>query len=132
MVKENDTEKKRRATERLPLAAMVSYHINGQEYGNLAADISPDGIFIRTFIPPPVGSRLEITLHLPEEIGGFRVDVEGEVVRVVNNDEDPRNNGMGIQFIAIHVVEPATIRYLVTRIFNYDSLQRILADDAEN
>lgn len=113
----------RRAAKRLPLGAMVSYRLDGQEYGNLAADVSPDGIFIRTFVPSPVGTRLELTVELPREMGGYRVDLEGEVVRVVDSD-DPREKGMGVRFTAVHATDPDTVRHLAARIFRYEVLQR--------
>jgi Tfp pilus assembly protein PilZ len=106
------------------MGAMVTYRLDGQEYGNLAADVSPDGIFIRTFVPPPVGTRLELTVELPKEMGGYCVDLEGEVVRVVESEEDPRQNGMGVHFTAIHASDPETVRHLVARIFRYDVLRR--------
>ena len=117
----------RRANERLPMAAMVSYRLDGQEYGNLAADVSPAGIFIRTFLPPPAGTRLELTVRLPEEMGGLCVGIEGVVVRVVQG-QDPRLAGMGVQFTAIHAVHPDTVRYLVSRIFRVDVLERALEE----
>jgi hypothetical protein len=112
-----------RSAKRLPMGAMVTYRLDGQEYGNLAADVSPTGIFIRTFVPPPVGTRLELTVTLPKEMGGYCVDLEGEVVRVVDS-EDPRQNGMGVHFNAIHASDPETVRHLVSRIFRYEVLQR--------
>lgn len=107
----------------MPMGTMVTYRLEGQEYGNLAADVSPDGMFIRTFVPPPVGTRLDLTVKLPREMGGYCVDLEGEVVRVVES-EDPRQMGMGVHFTAIHANEPETVRHLVARIFRYDVLQR--------
>jgi len=112
-----------RSAKRLPMGAMVTYRLDGQEYGNLAADVSPTGIFIRTFVPPPVGTCLELTVKLPKEMGGYCVDLEGEVVRVVDS-EDPRQNGMGVHFNSIHASDPETVRHLVSRIFRYDVLQR--------
>lgn len=98
------------------MQAMITYRLDGQEYGNLAADVSPDGIFIRTFMPPPVGTRLELTAELPEELGGFVVELEGVVRRRVDG-EDPRHNGMGIQFTAVHASEPAAVRFLAAQVF---------------
>jgi len=123
----NQSDTSRRASERLPLEAMVAYRLNGQEYGNLAADISSDGIFIKTFMPPPVGCRLDLTVRLPEELGGFAVDLEGEVVRVVE-DDDPRKNGMGVHFTAVHAVEPEAVRHLVSLIFHYEALHQRQTD----
>ena len=112
-----------RSAKRLPIGSMVTYRLDGQEYGNLAADVSPTGIFIRTFVPPPVGTRLELTVKLPQEMGGYCMDLEGEVVRVVDS-EDPRQNGMGVHFTAIHATDADTVRHLAARIFRYDVLQR--------
>ena len=125
--KDSNDDGSRRSGERLPMSAMVTYRLDGQEYGNLAADISPDGIFIRTFIPPPVGTCLELTVQLPDEMGGLCIDLEGEVVRVVDG-EDPRHNGMGIHFTAIHSSDPDTVHYLVSRIFKFDVLERSRPD----
>lgn len=121
----DEAEASRRTAERLPLSAMVTYRLEGQEYGNLAADVSPEGIFIRTFVPPPVHTRLELTVELPREMGGYQVDLEGEVVRVVDSD-DPREKGMGVRFTAVHATDQATVHYLAGRIFRYDVLQRSL------
>lgn len=120
--KENG-EESRRSAKRLPMGTMVTYRLDGQEYGNLAADVSPDGMFIRTFVPPPVGTRLELTVKLPREMGGYCVELEGEVVRVVES-EDPRQMGMGVHFTAFHASDPETVRHLVSRIFRIDVLER--------
>lgn len=109
----------RRSSSRVPLQAMITYRLDGQEYGNLAADVSPDGIFIRTFMPPAIGTQLELTVRLPQEYGAWQVELEGTVRRRVDG-EDPRNNGMGVQFTALHATEPAAVRFLVSQIFGCD------------
>ena len=113
---ENSDDEEERSSERVPLQGMVTYRLDGQEYGNLAADVSPDGMFIRTFMPPPVGTRLDLTLDLPKELGGFRLDLEGRVARVVK-DEDPRQNGMGVQFLAVHATAIESVHKIVSLIF---------------
>ena len=113
----NDEDKQhRRASSRVPIQGMITYRLDGQEYGNLAADVSPDGIFIRTFMPPEVGTRLELTVRMPEELGGFQVELEGRVKRRVDG-EDPRQNGMGIQFTSVHATDVNAVRFLVSQIF---------------
>ncbi len=123
MKESENAEPTQRAVERLPFQAMVTYRLDGQEYGNLAADVSENGIFIRTFLPPPVGTRLELTVRLPNEMGGFQVEIEGVVARVVE-DPDPRQNGMGVQFTAIHATDASAVRAMVARIFRFDVLRR--------
>ncbi len=114
----NEEDKQhRRASSRVPLLGMITYRLDGQEYGNLAADVSSDGIFIRTFMPPEVGTRLELTVRMPEELGGFRVELEGRVKRRVDG-EDPRQNGMGIQFTSVHATDLNAVRFLVSQIFD--------------
>ena len=112
----DDNNPHRRATNRVPLQAMITYRLDGQEYGNLAADVSPDGIFIRTFMPPAVGTDLELTVRMPEEAGGFQVELMGRVQRRVD-DNDPRHNGMGVQFIGVRANDLAAVRFLVAHIF---------------
>jgi hypothetical protein len=121
-IERKSDEDLRRSSQRMRMEAMVTYRLDGKEYGNLAADISQDGIFIRTFIPPPVGTCLELTVRLPDDMGGYSVDLEGKVVRVVQGD-DPRKNGMGVHFTAIHAKDPESVRHMVARIFQYNDLQ---------
>jgi hypothetical protein len=113
---DGESKQHRRAASRVPLQAMVTYRLDGQEYGNLAADVSPDGIFIRTFMPPAVGTRLELTVRMPARSGGLLVELEGRVRRRVDG-QDPRQNGMGIQFTAVHATDSNAVRFLVSQIF---------------
>lgn len=108
----------RRTAERVPHTAMITYRLGGQEYANLSADISTDGIFIRTFVPPPVGTHIEVEMELAPESGGGRFVIEGEVVRVVVDDPDPRQNGMGLKFLAVHTNDTAAVRRLVAYLFS--------------
>lgn len=114
----------RRSKERRPFAHMVNYRVNGEEYGNLGADISEDGLFIRTFVPPAVGTNLEITVRLPRDWGGLPITLQGQVVRVVEGN-DPRQRGMGVSFSGLHTFDVETIRQLVTRIFGLDRLSKL-------
>jgi hypothetical protein len=105
----------RRGTDRVPLRAMITYRMDGQEYGNLAADVSPHGIFLRTFMPPPVGTELDLVLEIPREKGRHRVVLRGRVARVVDGP-DPRKNGMGVHFVSLGCTDPDTIHLLMQRI----------------
>jgi len=115
----NSQDESRRSAKRKPLTVMVTYRLDGEEYGNLAADISPDGIFIRTFVPPEVGTYLNLTIELPSKSGMLEFDMEGEVVRVVAGD-DPKHNGMGIHFTAIHIRDPEIVRQIVASFIEPD------------
>jgi len=110
--KSKDEAASGRSSDRVPLKAMVTYRMGGQEYGNLAADVSPHGIFLRTFMPPPVGTDLDLTLEIPDEGGSLRVHLRGKVARVVDG-ADPRKNGMGVNFTSLHTGEPRTVHRLM-------------------
>ncbi|HOX47447.1 MAG TPA: PilZ domain-containing protein [Myxococcota bacterium] len=102
----------RRSSDRVPLQAMITYRMGGQEYGNLAADVSPHGIFLRTFMPPPVGTELDLVLEIPREQGRHRVVLRGKVARV-ENGPDPRKNGMGVHFVSLSCTDLDTIHLLM-------------------
>ncbi|MDD1709402.1 MAG: PilZ domain-containing protein, partial [Methanoregulaceae archaeon] len=93
------TANNRRRSERVPFAAVVHYHMAGSEFINLSSNISQEGIFIRNFAPPPVGSELRIKVRLPSEQGGVPVQLIGRVVRVAAGD-DAQDRGMGVEFIS--------------------------------
>ncbi len=101
---------------------MVTYRLDGQEYGNLAADVSSDGIFIRTFMPPEVGTRLDVTISLGTRPGAMKIDLKGVVRRRVDSD-DPRQNGMGIQFTSVEASDPGTVRFIVSKFIGHDAYQ---------
>jgi uncharacterized protein (TIGR02266 family) len=75
-------------------------------------NISPDGVFVRTDDPYPIGTRVNlrfsIILDEVETIEGL-----GEVVRVV---EDPLGiTGMGVVFVELNSVSEKIIGRLFTR-----------------
>ncbi|RLB58826.1 MAG: hypothetical protein DRI34_03735 [Deltaproteobacteria bacterium] len=107
----------RRTSRRVPLASMITYRLGGQEYGNLSVDISAEGIFIRTFVPPEVGTAIDIILQLPARLGGGKLELSGEVARVVVDHPDPRQNGMGVRFLSVRSDDPAAVHYLVKTLF---------------
>ena len=102
----------------MPMQAMVTYRLDGQEYGNLAADVSTDGIFIRTFMPPEVGTRLDITISLPSSHDSMKIELKGVVRRRVDSD-DPRQNGMGIQFTSVSATDTEAVRFIVSKFIGH-------------
>jgi hypothetical protein len=113
-----DKSRAKRRYRRLPLQAMVTYRLGGEEYANFSADISADGVFIRTFVPPPVGTPVEVELALPPEKGSGRFIFEAEVVRTVLNSPDPRQNGMGLRFLAARTSDGGAIRALLCHLLD--------------
>ena len=85
----------RRGTERRPMRVRVDYHHEGNYLISYSRDLSPDGVYVCTRTPAPVGSTL--TLVFPVE-GPHEVRVTAMVVWVPM-PESPAEPGMGLQFI---------------------------------
>lgn len=65
-------------------------------YAGFAENLSAGGVFIATHKLKPVGSKIELTINLPD---GAQLGAEGEVrwIRVFNEHSDTPP-GMGVQF----------------------------------
>jgi len=64
-------------------------------------DVSEHGAFVFAPICPPIGARVMLTIDLegiPDEIGPFPVEVEGQVLRV---EQSPAEQGMLTEGFAI-------------------------------
>jgi uncharacterized protein (TIGR02266 family) len=68
-------------------------------YAGFAENLSAGGVFIATHKLKPVGSKIELTINLPD---GEQLKTEGEVrwVRVFNEHSDTPP-GMGVKFNAL-------------------------------
>jgi len=86
----------RRRSPRIPLEAVVHYQLDGSEFINLSSNLSGHGIFVRNFMPPPVGTSLCIKVNLPAEYGGAPVQLQGKVARVAQGF-GVLDRGMGVQ-----------------------------------
>lgn len=73
-------------------------------YAGFAENLSAGGVFIATHKLKPVGSKIELTINLPDSI---QVHAEGEVrwIRVFNEHSDTPP-GMGVKF---HGLAPAAV-----------------------
>lgn len=76
-------------------------------YAGLAENLSAGGVFIATHELKPVGSKIELSVHLP---GGARVQASGEVrwLRVFNEHSDSPP-GMGVKFCTLDANSTAAI-----------------------
>ena len=114
----------RRRARRIPLEAVVHYQIHGSEHINLSSDISGDGIFIKNFSPPPVGTELTIQVHLPDDLGCHQVELVGRVVRV-NENTGSADRGMGVEFTSVQACSPEAVRFFVKEVYEVDQLARV-------
>jgi uncharacterized protein (TIGR02266 family) len=83
-----------RRAERLQRDLLVSCRTPRGYVSHWAANLSRHGIFVDTPNPAPVGSRVELVVHLPDRLLPCRLD--GRVVRVVGQG---RRRGMGVEFV---------------------------------
>jgi len=111
----------KRSTERTTMFKVCRYSIDGREYADLSTNISDRGIFIKNFSPPPIGTRVVLTVELSEEWNNLPLRIVGRVAHV-NNDPDPHKRGMGIEFTSLISDSKPMIEYFVREFY---SKQRI-------
>ncbi len=99
-----DDEQERRRFRRIERQVKLRFQVSGAVMTSYARDISHTGVFIHTVEPPPVGSRVMITLVNPVTLQ--KLELAGLVARVVEPDPDqPRRlPGVGVAF---EPMEPA-------------------------
>ena len=91
----------RRRWRRLRSELGLQLHIAEEESGNrivsaIGSHLNPTGIFVQMADPPPLGSRVRVTLEAEGTDGVLTA--EGEVVdRVVLHDTSERPPGIGIR-----------------------------------
>jgi hypothetical protein len=117
-------EQDRRRSLRQVFNAVVHYHMNGSEFVNVATNISAEGIFIKNFTPPPLGTEIKIRVQLPGDAGA-RVYLIGRVVRVVD-EVGSEDRGMGVEFVSLQADSPKLVQRLVREVFGADDLGEIL------
>lgn len=108
----------RRQHERVLVDWTVDYKANDTFLFAYISDISAMGIFVRTPMPEPPGTRLNLRFSPP---GGKPLELEGQVTWI--NPPRPDHNvhrqpGMGIQFVDLTPMQREQILKLV-RTFAY-------------
>lgn len=91
----------------------------GKEYTLYTANLSEGGAYIRKTNPFPIGSEMEITMHLenggPMTVKGVVVHVKGLLIDVFNSTP-----GMGVQFKEITDNQMMTLKRYKERLFAED------------
>jgi type IV pilus assembly protein PilZ len=110
--------RERREHERVLVHIEVDYRCDDTFHFAYITDLSEMGIFIRTPMPHPPGTRLNLHFAPP---GSPAMDLEGEVVWINPHRPAPaesRNPGMGVQFVDLTAGQRDQIMSLV-RTFAY-------------
>lgn len=86
---EGEARKEKRASQRIPSSAVVTYAVRGKAYEDFLLDISAGGLFIETNSLFSVGQHISLTFPLP----GYQnyIKVTGIVVRTTGR-------GIGVMF----------------------------------
>jgi uncharacterized protein (TIGR02266 family) len=87
----------RREHERFSLDLQVSVLSEHNFYAGLAENISAGGLFIATHQLQRVGSRIELSLRMPESDEVFQIVGEVRWVRLYNEHSDT-SPGLGVRF----------------------------------
>jgi uncharacterized protein (TIGR02266 family) len=90
----------RREHERFSVDLQVSVLSEHNFYAGLAENLSAGGLFIATHKLQKVGSKIELSLRMPDSEEVFQVEGEVRWVRVYNEHSDT-SPGLGIRFLQI-------------------------------
>jgi uncharacterized protein (TIGR02266 family) len=106
----------RRTQPRIPLNVEVSLESESNFYSGLTQDISSGGVFVATYMPPPVGSEIQLTLALPGAPAPLALRGIVRWARDVKVASDDCPAGCGVQFLDLSADDAKLIeRFLATR-----------------
>ena len=84
-------------------------------YAGLAENLSAGGVFIATHKPQKVGSKIELSLRMPDSAEEFPIVGEVRWVRLYNEHSDT-SPGFGVRFVSLPPGAAAAIeRFLAQR-----------------
>jgi len=89
-----------RVHERFSVDLQVSVHSEHNLYAGLAENLSAGGLFIATHQLQKVGSKIELSLRMPDSDEVFQILGEVRWVRVFNDQSDT-SPGLGIRFLEL-------------------------------
>lgn len=87
----------KRQFPRVPVSLTVAYPSAGDFVRDLATDLSPGGLFIRTSKPLPIGTEIDLKVVIPNQ--ELTLSVRGRVVWL--KDHQGIAEGMGIHFTGV-------------------------------
>jgi len=112
-----------RQYQRRAFSVEITLHSDDNFYAGITGDVSEGGIFVATYVPPPLGATVSIEVALPD---GTPIKASG-VVKWVRDLKAARDcsPGCGVQFTEIDATALDAIRRFVT-----DKRDTILYEDA--
>ena len=108
-----------RRDERLPVELKVDYRATGSFMTDFSANVSRQGVFIRTSHPLPVGERVRLRLQLPTGDAPFALDGVVKWTRdgKAHGEHPP---GMGVEFVDLPESIRAQLDTLVLQVGSAD------------
>ena len=102
-----------RQYQRRTLNVEVTLHSEDNFYAGITGDVSEGGLFVATYVPPPIGSTIELDVALPN---GTPVKCKGVVrwVREISAVRGGGSPGCGIQFQEMDETSLEAIRRFIT------------------
>ncbi len=89
--------------KRVALSVDVTMVSESNFYTGLANNISEGGLFVATYMPPPVGTVVEIAVELGMSKQAASFNIRGQVQWIRSADESSEGvpAGCGLQFVAL-------------------------------
>lgn len=102
----------RRRNARTPVTLLVQYRFDTLEdfVAEYATNLSPEGMFLQTEEPSPVGSLLHVQFSLKD--GSKLIEGLARVARVSARGDGPEAPGMGVEFVQFDEPSLALIRQI--------------------
>jgi uncharacterized protein (TIGR02266 family) len=105
----------RREHDRFTVELEVNVTSENNLYAGLAENLSAGGVFIATHTLHRVGSKIELSLRMPDSDEEFEIVGEVRWVRVYNEHSDT-SPGFGVRFLSLPAGAAAAIdRFLAQR-----------------
>ena len=110
-----EDKKNKRSTKRIGVNLLVDYKSDGHYLFDFCSDLSTGGIFIKTTRPKSVGSKISITLTIPDTKKTIKVD--GVVIWSQPSDSKSKDLsvGMGVQFEELSETDKQALQDFVSR-----------------
>lgn len=100
IAKKRVTFKEQRRQHRHEGTLVIGFQGGGEFLWEFSKNISAGGVFVATFHPLPLYSRIGLKIVLPD---GEVLEVGGEVVHIVSPEDRRGDPGMGLQFVDMEV-----------------------------
>jgi uncharacterized protein (TIGR02266 family) len=108
-------EPQRRSVDRLAIEVAVDFVSEHNFFAGFSLNVSEGGLFVATHMHQPVGTKVAITLALPDDGEPLALMAEVRWIRE-HKDDSEASAGMGLRFLALSPEAEARIQSFVKRV----------------